>query len=255
LNVRDNEEENVMRIAVIGATGNIGARTVTALRAAGHEVVEIARSKGVDARSPEQLDTALAGVEAVVDASSVNSTDEAEAVEFFTSITSALVAAEQRAGVRHHVLLSIVNVDVPRNPHYTGKVAQEKLVTDSSVPWSIVRATQFHDFAEMAVGWTLDNGTATVPPLLVRPIAPDDVASVLAEVAAGEPVGRIDVAGPDTQDLVDMARRTYTARGEQITLIPSWDVVDISMSGNALLPGPGARITPTTFDEWLTSLR
>lgn len=115
-----------------------------------------------------------------------------------------------------------------------------------------MRATQFHDFAEMVASWTLSDGTALVAPLLCQPIAPKDVGDVLAEVATGDPVGRIDLAGPNTQDLVDMARRTLAARGQQVRLVPTWDgPIDVSMAGNVALPRPGARIAPTTFEAWL----
>jgi uncharacterized protein YbjT (DUF2867 family) len=121
------------------------------------------------------------------------------------------------------------------------------------VPWTIVPVTQFHDFAAMVAGWSEQDGVATIAPLLVQPIAPADVADILAEIATGEPKGRyVDVAGPETQDLVDMARRTFHARGREITLVPTWSgIFGPAMAGNVLLPGDGARIAPTTFDEWL----
>jgi uncharacterized protein YbjT (DUF2867 family) len=245
-----------MRIAVAGATGHIGSLTVSALERDGHEVVRISRSLGVDVTTGEGLDDALAGVEAVVDATNSAETDRAKAVAWFGTATGNLLAAEQRAGVRHHVLLSIVGVDrVEGNAHYAGKREQERLVADGPVPWTIVPATQFHDFAAMVAGWTEHDGVAEVPPLLVQPIAAADVAEVLAEVAAGEPQGRYrDVAGPEPQDLVDMARRTNEVRGHRVRLVPSWSgAFDSSMAGNALLPGDGSRIGPTTFDEWLAA--
>ncbi|MEV8436750.1 SDR family oxidoreductase [Actinosynnema sp. NPDC051121] len=243
-----------MRIAVAGATGNIGSLTVAALERAGHEVVRVSRSAGVDLSTGEGLDAALAGVDAVVDAVNVAAADRAETVRLFSDMTRNLLAAEARAGVRHHVLLSIVGIaDIEGNVHYAGKREQERLVTEGPVPWTIVPATQFHDFAEMVAGWTEQDGVATIAPLLVQPIAPQDVADVLAEVATGEPRGRhVDVAGPETQDLVDMARRTHRARGRDVRLVPTWDgVFGPEMAGNALLPGADARIAPTTFDEWL----
>jgi uncharacterized protein YbjT (DUF2867 family) len=243
-----------MRIAVAGATGNIGSLTVAALERAGHEVVRVSRAAGVDLSTGEGLDAALAGVDAVVDAVNVAAADRAETVRLFGGMTRNLLAAEARAAVRHHVLLSIVGIaDIEGNVHYAGKREQERLVTEGPVPWTIVPATQFHDFAEMVAGWTEQDGVATIAPLLVQPIAPQDVADVLAEVAVGEPQGRYaDVAGPETQDLVDMARRTHQARGRDVRLVPTWaGVFGPEMAGNALLPGPNARIAPTTFDEWL----
>ncbi|MFE2751481.1 SDR family oxidoreductase [Actinosynnema sp. NPDC059335] len=243
-----------MRIAVAGATGNIGSLTVAALERDGHEVVRISRSLGVDLSTGAGLDEALAGVDAVVDAVNVPTARREETVALFSEATRNLLAAEERAGVRHHVLLSIVGIHrVEGNVHYAGKREQERLVEEGPVPWTIVPATQFHDFAEMVAGWTERDGVATIAPLLVQPIAPADVADVLAEVAVGEPLGRhADLAGPETQDLVDMARRTHRARGRDVRLVPTWSgVFGPEMAGNVLLPGEGARIAPTTFEEWL----
>jgi uncharacterized protein YbjT (DUF2867 family) len=245
------------RIAVAGATGNIGARVVTVLEKAGHEVVRISRSQGVDLLTGEGLAEALAGVEAVLDATNGPAGDREALLEYFTTTTGNLLAAEQKAGVGHHVLLSIVGIHlVEGNAHYAGKREQERLVAEGPVPWTVVPVTQFHDFAEMVASWTEQDGVATIAPLLVRPIAPDDVAEVLAEIVAGPPVGRhVDVAGPDPQDLVDMARRTLQARGRTVKLVPTWDgIFGVSMAGNVLLPAANARITSTTFDEWLTSV-
>jgi len=245
-----------MRIAVAGATGHIGALTVEALEKDGHEAVGISRSLGVDLLTGEGLDDALAGVEAVVDATNAPSTDRDGMVSYFGTTTRNLLAAEDRAGVGHHVLLSIVGIHgVEGNAHYAGKREQERLVADGPVPWTIVPATQFHDFAAMVAGWVEQDGVAPIAPLLVQPIAPADVAAILAELAAGEPQGRYaDVAGPETQDLVDMARRTLAVRGRDVKLVPTWSgTFGASMAGNALLPGPGARIAPTTFDAWLAA--
>jgi uncharacterized protein YbjT (DUF2867 family) len=131
-----------------------------------------------------------------------------------------------------------------------------RLIEEGRVPWTIVPATQFHDFAALATSWTERDGVATIPPLLVQPIAPDDIAQVLAEVATGEPQGRyVDVAGPEPQDRVDMARRTNDLLGRKVKLVPTWSgpLSDESMAGNVLLPGENARIAPTTFDQWLAA--
>lgn len=245
-----------MRVAVMGATGRIGRYTVEALNRSGHETVPISRSVGVDAYTGAGLDEAVSGVDAVVDVSNTRSQDEAEIVDFFGTTTGNLLAAEDRAGVRHHVLLSIVGIDHDRHvPHYAGKREQERRVTAGTIPWSIVRATQFHDFAAMVAGWTLQDGTATIAPLLVQPIAQQDVGEIVADVATGEPLGRpIDIAGPETQDLVDMARRSFAARGEEVRLVPTWrGVFDTSMAGEVLLPGDDARLGRITFDDWLAA--
>lgn len=248
-----------MRVAVAGATGNIGSRTAASLDRAGHEVVRISRSLGVDLLTGAGLDDALDGVDAVVDATSAPPMDLEQTRAYFRSATTHLLDAEQRAGVRHHVLLSIVGIDRTEGgtDHYAGKRVQEELVQQGPIPWTIVPATQFHDFAALAASWTEKDGVALIAPLLVQPIAPDDIGDVLAEVSVGAPQGRYaDVAGPDTQDLVDMARRTHAVLGREVRLVPTWEgPLGEELAGNILLPGAGARIAPTTFEQWLASIR
>ena len=246
-----------MRIAVAGATGNIGARTASFLGREGHEVIRISRSLGVDLVTGKGLDGALEGVDAVVDAISSPPLSPDETREYFGTTTRNLLTAEERVGVRHHVLLSIVGIHRIEGgtAHYSGKREQERLIEEGRVPWTILPATQFHDFAALATSWTERDGVATIAPLLIQPIAPDDIAQVLAEVATGEPQGRyVDVAGPETQDLVDMARRTNDLLGRKVKLVPTWSgPLSESMAGNVLLPGENAHIAPTTFDQWLAA--
>lgn len=243
-----------MRVAVVGSTGLIGRLVVDELRRTGHEARAISRADGVDAYTGAGLDAALVGGEAVIDVSNTSAPDEPGIVDFFGTVTANLLAAEERAGVRHHVLLSIVGIDRGQQvPHYAGKREQERLIAAGPVPWSVVRATQFHGFAEQVVGWSERDGVAAIPPLLVQPVAPVDVARELVAVAVGEPLGRwIDLAGPETQDLVDLARRTLAVRGRAVRLVPTWRAgFGLSMAGEVLLPGPDARIGEVTFDEWL----
>jgi uncharacterized protein YbjT (DUF2867 family) len=245
-----------MRIAVAGATGRVGAAAIETLAADGHTAVPISRRAGVDAYSGDGLPAALAGVDAVIDATNTSSQDEAEIVDFFGTITRNLLEAEAAAGVRHHVLLSIVGVNHDQKvPHYAGKREQERLVSAGPVPWTIVQATQFHDLAAMSAEWALQDGVATIAPLLVQPIAVDDVGRMLAEVAVEAPHNdRVQIAGPQTQDFVDMARRTFAVRGQDITLVPTWQGwFGTDMAGEVLLPGKDARLAPTTFDEWLAA--
>lgn len=245
-----------MRIAVAGATGRIGRLTTAALEAAGHQTVPLSRRAGVDAYTGSGLADAMAGADAVIDVTNNPSQDVAEIVDFFGTVTKNLLAAGEKAGVRHHVLLSIVGLDHnSRAPHYAGKREQERLVASGPVPWSIVRATQFHDFAAMVAGWAEKDGTATIAPLLVQPIAQDDVAAILADVAVGAPLGyKLDIAGPETQDLVDMARRTFAVRGKDIKLVPTWrGNFGTDMAGEILLPGDGARLGAVTFEDWLAA--
>jgi len=245
-----------MRIAIAGATGRVGQLAVAALERAGHQTAAISRRTGADAYTGAGLADALRGADVVIDTVNIPSADEAEIVDFFGTTTRNLLAAGERAGVRHHVLLSIVGIERGQHaPHYAGKREQERLVTSGSVPWSIVRVTQFHDFAAMVAGWTLSCGVATIAPLLVQPIDIADVAGALAEVAAGQPLGGLlDVAGPETQDLVDMARRTFAVRGQDVTLVPTWrGMFDLSMAGEVLLPGEDAKLTSITFADWLAA--
>ncbi|GHC88830.1 nucleoside-diphosphate sugar epimerase [Nocardiopsis terrae] len=246
-----------MRVAVVGATGRIGALTLAALRGGGHDAVAISRGHGVDVLTGQGLDEALTGVDAVIDVLNCTSGEEAGNVRFFTTATERLMAAGQRAGVGHHVVLSIAAVDrVKGNPHYAGKRAQEAAVEAGPVPHTIVPATQFHDFAAMVASWTETDGVARIAPLLVRPIAPEDVADILVRVAAGEPLGRHrDVTGPGPQDLVDMARRTHAVRGHRVELVPTWEngIFDAAMAGNVLLPAADAEVAPTSFEDWLAA--
>jgi uncharacterized protein YbjT (DUF2867 family)/catechol 2,3-dioxygenase-like lactoylglutathione lyase family enzyme len=245
-----------VRIAVAGGTGLVGRQTAKALRRSGHDAVVIARSVGVDLTTGRGLAAALLGVDAVIDVVNTPTVDPAEAREFFATTTRQLLAAEHSASVKHHVVLSIVGVDqVEGNGHYAGKRAQERAALDGPVPATIVRATQFFDFAAMVVGWTQRGQVATVPPLLIQPVAVADVAEVLVEVAAGEPQQGIhELAGPELQDLVDMARRTLAAQRTSLRLIPSWrGRFGVEMAGEVLLPGPGAHIAPTTFETWLAA--
>jgi uncharacterized protein YbjT (DUF2867 family) len=243
-----------MRVAVVGATGLTGRPTVAALQAGGHEPVPIARSTGVDVVTGAGLDAALTGVDAVIDVVNTASFDPNVVAQFFGTATAHLLAAEARAGVGHHVLLSIVGIDrIDGNAHYAGKRRQEELVEAGPVPWTIRRATQFFEFAGMVAGWTRRDGVSTVPPLLVQPVAVADVAAVLVEDATAAPRGRApDLAGPEPQDLVDMARRTLAVRGDSTRLLASWrGPLTDELAGEVLLPGPGARLASTTFDAWL----
>jgi uncharacterized protein YbjT (DUF2867 family) len=234
----------------------VGGMTVRALERAGHDPVVIARSRGANTITGDGLDEALQGVEAVVDASNTNELEADATRAFFGTSTKNLLAAEERAGVAHHVALSILGVDrVAGNGHYAGKIRQEEVAEAGPVPVTILRAAQFFEFAELVMGWMRDGDTITLPPLLLQPVAAADVADALAEVAAGPPQGRApDLAGPEPQDFVDMARRVLAARGDSTArLVPSWQngPFGVEMAGEVMLPGPDARLAPTTFSAWL----
>ena len=247
-----------MRIAVAGGTGLAGRQVVETLALLGHESVVMSRSEGVDVVTGEGLDSALEDVDAVIDTSSTAAINADEAIAFFQAGTANLLAAERKAGVDRHVALSIVGIDdIEGNAHYAGKRRQEQLIKAGPIPYRIVRATQFFDFAETVVGWTRQGDVAALPPLLVQPIALADVAKVLVDAATDADFpATVDIAGPEPQDLVDMARRTLAARGQSLTLVPTWQgPLGTDMAGEALLPGPDALVMPTTFEQWLSELR
>lgn len=246
-----------MKIAVVGGTGLAGQSTVRALRERGHAAVVLSRSQGVDVITGQGLDAALTGVEAVVDASSTQAADVDSARRFFTQGTENLLAAERRAGVKHHVLLSIVGVDRSGgNPHFQAKRAQEVVLESSRVPVTIQRATQFYEFIEMVMSWARQGDAITLPPLALQPVAVNEVGAVLAELAAGAPQGRaLDIAGPEKRELIEMARRILAVRGDAARLVTSWQnaLTQGEIPADHFLPGPETRILPTTFDAWLSA--
>ncbi|MBO9625243.1 MAG: NAD(P)H-binding protein [Microbacterium sp.] len=244
-----------MRIAVAGGTGRIGRLVVEELRRSGHEAVSLSRSEGVDLRSGDGLASRLAGADAVIDVTNPPVATVEEAEEAFTAITATLLRAERDAGVAHHVALSIAALDaVDGNPHYFGKRAQERAVATGPIPFTIVRATQFHDFPAMIAEWSVVDGEGVVPPLLLQPIAPADVAAELVAAATSAPLdGAVEIAGPRTEDAVDMARRTFAARGHDLPVRASWReaALGLEFAGEVLLPSAQARLAPTRFDEWI----
>ena len=241
------------RIAVAGGTGVVGRHVVEALRAAGCEPVVLARSTGVDLVTGAGLDAALSGVQAVVDVANVATQRRSAAMGFFTAATSALLAAGARAGVRHHVVLSIVGVDRVDTGYYAGKRAQEELVRNGDVPWTVLRATQFHEFADQVLG-LVGGPVAPVPAMRVQPVAAREVGEHLAELVRGAPQGRApELAGPQVHELTDLVRRLLRARGARRFVLPLRGPTAASraVTGGALLPtGAGPR-GQQTFDAWL----
>lgn len=251
--VRTTMGTTAARVAVAGGTGLVGRHVVEALHRSGHEAVVLTRESGIDLEAGEGLADALVGASAVIDVTNTPAANQDQARSFFGAVTGNLLVAEEQAGVQHHVALSIVGVDrVEGNGHYVAKRVQEQLVAGGPVPSTILRATQFFEFAAMVVSWTRHGNVAAVPPLLIQPVAPGDVGDALVMVALEDPAGTIELAGPEPQDLVDMARRTLAARGEAVRLTPTWrGLFGVEMAGEVLLPGPGAMTGPTTFEQWL----
>lgn len=243
-----------MRIAVAGGTGTAGSATIDALRRAGHDAVALSRSTGVDLRSGDGLDAALAGVGAVVDTANVSTLSAAEATKYFTAATGNLIAAAQRAGVRHVVVLSIIGIDRIPHDYYAGKLAQERVVEASAVPWSILRATQFHEFAGQLFERAKLGPLHVAPRARVQPVAAREVGEHLAALAAGDAQGHArDFAGPREEQLDEMVR-AYARREGNRGWIPSVNLPGGQMKGmraGLALPGPDAELGRETFAEWL----
>jgi uncharacterized protein YbjT (DUF2867 family) len=240
------------RIAVAGGTGVVGRHVVDRCRELGHEPVVLARSTRVDVTTGAGLPEALAGVDTVVDVTNVATVARRKAVAFFESATTHLLAAEKAAGVTHHVVLSIVGIDRVDFGYYLGKRRQEALALGGPVPATVLRATQFHEFA----GQVLDRGgpVAIVPRMLTQPIAAREVAEALVDLAAGAPTGAAaELAGPEQHQMPDLVRRVRDARGSRRPVLavrlPGRAGSDMATGG--LLPGPGARIGRQTFTGWL----
>lgn len=245
-----------MKIAVAGGTGLVGQLVVEVARERGHEVVVLTRSEGVDLTTGAGLVGRLTGVDVVIDATNNGSHDRAEAEAFFGGVTRTLLAAEADAGVGHHVALSIVGVDDVDTGYYAGKRLQELVLAEGVVPWTVLRATQFHEFSEQALRFVTVGPFSLVPRMLSQPVAAREVALALVDLAQGEPVGRApDLAGPSRLQMVDLARRVSKSRGLGRWVVPVRlpGAAGRAMRSGALLPtaeGPRGR---TTFDEWLAA--
>ncbi len=247
-----------MKIAVAGGTGTVGRLVVQQARAGGHDVVVVSRAAGVDLRDRAGVERVLAGADAVVDAASVGTTSAATATEFFQAASGALLAAAANAGVGHVVLLSIVGID--RNPHgyYAGKVRQEHLYEQSAVPWSILRATQFHEFAGQVAVQARLGPLQLAPRARVQPVAAAEVAAQLIDLAVAGAQGRVpDLAGPREERLDRMIRTWVRRDGSRRRVLPV-SIPGAQMRGmreGLALPGPDATIAGPTFDEWLSAGR
>ncbi len=244
----------MVRIAVAGGTGTTGRRVVDHVRNAGHEAVVLSRSAGVDLTAPSPaLDHALAGVAAVIDASNVPTLSRPTSERFFGDVTRTLLDAESRLGVGHHVALSIVGSDRVDYGYYAGKRLQERLVRESDVPWTVVRATQFHEFTDQTLAMTR-GPIAVVPVMRSQPIAVDEVASYLVGLAEATPRGAVvEIAGPAPESQVDLARRVLRARGSRRLVLPVRmpGSAGRGMASGALLPTGEFHRGEQGFASWL----
>ena len=243
------------KIAVTGATGRLGSPLVGILEGQGHEVVPIARSKGVDVITGEGLAEALDGVDAIVDAATGPSPDEEEATKFFTTATRNLHEVGTEAGVKRIVLVSIIGIDKFKAGYNAAKRAQEQAALAGPIPTRILRATQFHEFVEQILDWGRNGNAAYVAAMQTQVIAARTVAEELAQlVVDSEPTGpTLEIAGPRPERLVDLARLVVAHNGESLEVVetneyfPEGDLYD----SGAALPGPDAKLAGPTFEEWL----
>ena len=244
-----------MRIAVAGGTGLIGRMVVEAVREQGHTPVVIARSAGADLTTGAGLDELLAGADVIIDVSNVTTRSRSTSIGFFEAATGNLLRSAQRAGVTHHVALSIVGCDRVDLGYYAGKVRQEQLVLAGPVPATVLRATQFHEFAGQLLG-TAIGVVVPVPRMRSQPIAAREVAQALVEIAAGRPLGQApDLAGPAVLSMVDMVRRLVRVRRlrKLVLPVPVPGATGRALVRGGLLPlGPGPRGVQT-FAEWLAT--
>ncbi|MBD5786604.1 SDR family oxidoreductase [Cellulosimicrobium terreum] len=213
-----------MRIVVVGGTGLIGSQVVARLREAGHEAVVAAPSTGVDTLTGAGVDEALAGADVVVDVSNSPSFADDDVMRFFTTATRTLLDAEARAGVGHHVILSIVGTDRTDAGYLRAKVAQEDLVRGSGRGWSVVRATQFFEFARSIADGATADGVVRIPPVAFQPVASADVARTVAEVATGAPLdGLVELAGPERLRFDGFIRDALVAQGDDREVVADPD--------------------------------
>ena len=244
-----------MKIVVVGGSGRVGSKLVAELDERGHEAVDASLPSGVNTLTGQGLGEVVDGASVVVDVTSSPSFDDPAAMEFFVTSTAHLLAAGAAAGVRHHVVLSIVGSDhLPEVGFYRAKVAQEQLVEESPIPYTIVRSTQFFEFVGQIAELGSDGGGVRLPPLLVQPAATDDVAGALADVAVGPPLNdTVELAGPEVRRLDELARRVLKAIGDPRPVVadPHAPYFGAELSERSLLPRDGARIAPTRFEDWL----
>jgi uncharacterized protein YbjT (DUF2867 family) len=244
-----------MKIAVIGGTGLIGSKLVKKLRDQGQEVVAAAPATGVNTLSGEGLADALKGVSVVVDVTNSPSWEDAAVMRFFETSTRNLLKYGGTAGVRHYVVLSVVGTErMLESGFFRAKLSQEELIKASSIPYSIIRATQFFEFIERIADLSTEGNNVRLPPVLFQPMAADDVASALAGIAKGSPVNAtLEIGGPEQFRLDEAARQDLTARKDPRKVIadPHARYYGIQVSERTLVPDDDARLGHTRLEDWL----
>ena len=244
-----------MKIVVIGGTGLIGSKSVAILRQGGHEVVAASPNTGVNTITGQGLKEAMAGTQVVIDLANSPSFEDKAVLEFFQTAGRNLLGAEAGAGVRHHVALSIVGTDrTPDNGYFRAKVAQEKLIEASGIPYTVIRSTQFMEFLGGIAASGAEGSVVRISPGLFQPIAADDVAAIVADVALGAPRrGIIEIAGPERAPFSDIVARYLKATGDPRTVVsdPEARYFGGRVEEHSLVPLGEARLGRIGLDEWL----
>jgi uncharacterized protein YbjT (DUF2867 family) len=243
-----------MKIVVIGGTGLIGSKLVANLRERGHEVVAAALDTGVNTLTGEGLAAALEGASVLTDVSNAPSWDDAAVLDFFETSTRNILAAEAAAGVGHHVALSVVGTErLAESGYFRAKIAQENLIEDSPIPYSIVHATQFFEFVTQIADLATTGNTVRLAHVLIQPMAAQDVANAVADVVVGPPLnGIIEVAGPEQYHLDDLIRSTLRERHDarQVVTDPHAPYSGAELHERTLVPAAGARLAETRYEQW-----
>jgi uncharacterized protein YbjT (DUF2867 family) len=244
-----------VKIVVIGGTGLIGSKLVNKLREHGHEAVAASPNSGVNTLTGEGLAEALKGASVVVDVSNSPSWEDAAVMNFFETSTRNLLAAERAAGVGHHVALSVVGTErLLESGYFRAKIAQENLIKASSIPYSIVRATQFYEFVKGIADLSTKDNEIHLPPALIQPMAADDVASAIGRIAVGPPVnGTVEVGGPEQFRLDELIRHGLASRKDprKVVTDPQARYYGIKLTERELVPENSASLGEIRFDEWL----
>ena len=243
-----------MRIVVIGGTGLIGSKLVTMLGEHGHEAVAASPNTGVNTLTGEGLADVLGGASVVIDVSNSPSFEASAVLEFFETSTGNLLAAEAAADVGHHVALSVVGSErLPESGYFRAKIAQEKLIESSSIPYSIVHATQFFEFVRSIADEATDGSTVRMAPVLFQPIAGDEVAQAVGRISVGSPLnGRVEVAGPEQSRMDEFFRQALGAWNDprEVATDPHARYFGAELSERSLVPGADALLGQTRYSEW-----
>jgi uncharacterized protein YbjT (DUF2867 family) len=247
-----------MKIVVIGGSGLIGSKLVKKLREQGHEAVAASPNSGVNSVTGEGLAEVLKGASVVVVVSNAPSWEDKAVMEFFTTSTRNLLTYEAAAGVGHHVALSVVGTErLLESGYFRAKIAQENLIKASSIPYSIVRATQFFEFVKGIADLSTDGNKVRLPSALIQPMAANDVAEAVGRIAVGSPVnGIVEVGGPEQFHLDELVRRDLAARKDprEVVADPHARYYGIKVSERTLVPDNDARLGETRFETWLTQV-